>query len=227
MAQHSRPAGAKPRIKRAEREAQIVEEAERAFAALGFAAVRMEDVAERCGVTKPLLYSYFGSKKGLFAAVLDRLAAGLSDRVIAVAERSGDPEALDAALMDLMMFVQRMGGMERSVPPAVLEERDFADIVRRHQAHVETEMLSIVVRLYPCGLPETKVRGIAAPYVMALLGAAEGGVSWWASNPKVPAEEARRLSRRVLNAMLGLIEEDLIAAGGKRSAEHHQIPINQ
>ena len=56
------------RMPRAEREAQILAVAEQVFAERGFQATTMEDVAERVGVTKPMIYGYFGSKEGLLAA---------------------------------------------------------------------------------------------------------------------------------------------------------------
>lgn len=57
---------------RAEREAQMLEVAERVFSARGFQAATMDEIADLVGVTKPLIYDYFGSKEGLFAATIER-----------------------------------------------------------------------------------------------------------------------------------------------------------
>jgi AcrR family transcriptional regulator len=53
---------------RAQREEQILGIAEEVFAERGFQATTMEDIAERVGVTKPLIYEYFGSKEGLLSS---------------------------------------------------------------------------------------------------------------------------------------------------------------
>ncbi|MBV8736816.1 MAG: TetR/AcrR family transcriptional regulator [Alphaproteobacteria bacterium] len=55
------------------RESEILEAAFSEFAAHGYAATRMEDVARRAGVAKGLPNFYFASKDALFKAVLRRL----------------------------------------------------------------------------------------------------------------------------------------------------------
>lgn len=50
----------------------MLEVAERVFAARGWQAATMDEIAELVGVTKPLIYDYFGSKEGLFAATIER-----------------------------------------------------------------------------------------------------------------------------------------------------------
>ena len=59
------------------RRADILAAAEREFAAAGFFGARMERIAEGAGVNKQLLFHYFGSKEGLFAAALAGLLAPL------------------------------------------------------------------------------------------------------------------------------------------------------
>jgi len=55
------------------RRLDILAAAEREFAAAGFAGARIERIAMRAGVNKQLLFHYFQSKSGLFAAVLAAL----------------------------------------------------------------------------------------------------------------------------------------------------------
>src|SRR6478672_11525826 len=57
-------------VARPDREAQIVATACRVFGEQGFAATSMADVADAAGISKPLIYNYFGSKEGLYAACL-------------------------------------------------------------------------------------------------------------------------------------------------------------
>ena len=56
-------------MSRAEREAQLIEVAERTFSERGFKGVSMDEIAERAQISKPVLYDHFGSKDGLLAAV--------------------------------------------------------------------------------------------------------------------------------------------------------------
>ncbi|WP_052434704.1 TetR/AcrR family transcriptional regulator [Streptacidiphilus melanogenes] len=57
-------------VARPERERQIVDIAGRVFAEHGYAGTSLTAVAEQAGISKPLIYNYFGSKEGLFAACL-------------------------------------------------------------------------------------------------------------------------------------------------------------
>lgn len=55
----------------AETRARILSVAERRFAATGFAGTSLQDIVSGTGFTKPVIYYYFGSKAGLFNAVLE------------------------------------------------------------------------------------------------------------------------------------------------------------
>jgi AcrR family transcriptional regulator len=60
-----------PRLPKAERRAQLLEAALEVFSADGYHAAGMDHIAERAGVTKPVLYQHFPSKLDLYLALLD------------------------------------------------------------------------------------------------------------------------------------------------------------
>lgn len=68
-------------VPRPEREEQIVEQAVAEFAAHGYAHASMVEIARRAGISKPLIYQYFGSKDGLYLACLHHVAGGLLGRL--------------------------------------------------------------------------------------------------------------------------------------------------
>jgi AcrR family transcriptional regulator len=78
-----RPVGTPPqrRLRRAERREEILAGATRAFAANGFAATSLDDVAAEAGVSRVILYRHFESKTDLYRAVLDRACARLAGTV--------------------------------------------------------------------------------------------------------------------------------------------------
>jgi len=59
-------------VPRLEREEQILAVASEIFATDSFAATSIQAVADRAGISKPLIYNYFGSKEGLFLACIER-----------------------------------------------------------------------------------------------------------------------------------------------------------
>lgn len=68
-------------VPRAEREQQIVAHAVEEFAASGYAGASMVRIARRAGISKPLIYQYFGSKDGLFLTCLHAVAGALLARL--------------------------------------------------------------------------------------------------------------------------------------------------
>ncbi|NUR89942.1 MAG: TetR/AcrR family transcriptional regulator [Nonomuraea sp.] len=69
------------RMRRAERREQILGAATRAFAARGYAATSLDDVAAEAGISRVILYRHFESKSELYRAILERAGARLVEQV--------------------------------------------------------------------------------------------------------------------------------------------------
>lgn len=80
------------RVARAERERQILDAAVSVFSLRGYQNTSMDAVAEVVGVTKPVLYSHFGSKEGLLLACVARVRTELLDVTSAAAAAADGPE---------------------------------------------------------------------------------------------------------------------------------------
>jgi AcrR family transcriptional regulator len=75
---------------------KILSSALRLFAARGYDAVGVQEIAESAGVTKPTLYHYFGSKRGLLETLLSERFAGLYQALLQAAVYRGDlPRTLE------------------------------------------------------------------------------------------------------------------------------------
>ena len=96
----------KRRRNRAAREREILDAAERIFGERGYQGTSMDDVAADVGVSKPLIYQYYGSKDGLFLACLARLRAQLLETVTDAAMAARDAEdALYAGFVAWFQFL--------------------------------------------------------------------------------------------------------------------------
>jgi AcrR family transcriptional regulator len=85
--------GAARRLSSAARREEIVVAAREVFCAKGFAGGRMRAIAERAGVTEPLLYRHFSSREELYRlAVEDHLATLLDDAVARADRLAADPD---------------------------------------------------------------------------------------------------------------------------------------
>ena len=69
----------RPRLRGEERRAMILQSAKRVFARSSYAEATTSELARASEVTEPLLYKHFGSKKGLFVAVLTQCGAQFRD----------------------------------------------------------------------------------------------------------------------------------------------------
>lgn len=82
------------------RPAQILDAAFEEFVAKGFTATRVEDIAERIGVTKGTVYVYFPTKDDLFTAMLDHIAVSFGELLAEVKALKGScQERLHALIL--------------------------------------------------------------------------------------------------------------------------------
>src|SRR3954471_4435839 len=77
------------KVPRAIREQEMLRVAERAFAGRGFHGASVDAIAEGAGISKPMVYAYFGSKEGLYRAVM----AAARERLFEVLREQVDPRA--------------------------------------------------------------------------------------------------------------------------------------
>lgn len=100
-------------------EAKLLDTATQVFLKSGFSGARVEDIAERAGVNKAMIYYHFGSKRGLYQTVLLRLFQGVLDEV----ERSS--QSAPDARMRLVAFysgVARVFSERPALPSLMLRE---------------------------------------------------------------------------------------------------------
>ena len=94
------------RLSRSDRRAQLLVAAREVFAAQGYHAAAMDDIAERAGVSKPVLYQHFPGKLELYRALLTTSADDLVDRVrAAIGAPSDNRERVAAAVSAYFDFV--------------------------------------------------------------------------------------------------------------------------
>src|SRR2546430_16837422 len=121
------------RMRAPERRAQLLDVARRVFGASGFHAVSMETVAKEAGVTKPILYDHFPSKRDLYIALIDADLAALHDEVRkALAAPTGNRERIRASFKAYFDFVdEHAEGFRLLMQEAVGAEEEF----RRSEEH--------------------------------------------------------------------------------------------
>src|SRR5436309_2373581 len=71
-AEKAPPAERRLRLAASARRAQLVDVGRKVFAERGYEATSVEEIAERAGISKPIVYEHFGGKEGLYAVIVDR-----------------------------------------------------------------------------------------------------------------------------------------------------------
>ncbi len=89
-----------------ERRAQLLDVGRSVFAAVGYEAASIEEIAKRARITKPVVYEHFGGKEGLHAVVVDREVNALVAS-ITEALKGDHPRALvEQAALALLTYIE-------------------------------------------------------------------------------------------------------------------------
>ena len=177
---------------RAEREEQMVEAAMALFARRGYDDASMDEIAAAAGITKPMLYAYFGSKEGLFAACSRKAGEQLRDRLRAVVEAELAPdEAFYAGLRTVFDFVE-----EHREPWKVLYPQGalLADPIMKEAAEAREASVALLTELFAqVGVAEGlggEVLSHAEPMARALTAATIAMAADWARREDEPKDLA-------------------------------------
>lgn len=84
--------------KRSMKEANIIDAAEKIFAAVGFANTKMEEIAKEAGVSKGTVYFYFDTKENLYMAVTYRALQMLNDNLYRTRDSNKTSPGLESVL---------------------------------------------------------------------------------------------------------------------------------
>ena len=189
---------------RAERERLILEVAGQVFARDGYHSASMEKIAELAGVSKPMLYAYFGSKEGLYLVYIHLTGRELVDR-LGGAARPEDPirTRLDLRINEFLAFVEE----HRDGWIVLFREQAAFTPLAEEVADLRGQIAYAVRRMIESSLPPgVRLAPHAADGIAnATVGAGEALANWWLQNPEVPREE-------VASWYVGLVEAAVMAA---------------
>lgn len=90
-----------------QRREQLLGVARTLFAEKGFEATTVEDIAERAGVTRPVVYEHFGGKQGIYAVVVDREVTRLTELITAPLATDGSARlAAERSALAYLRYVE-------------------------------------------------------------------------------------------------------------------------
>ncbi|SDG92505.1 DNA-binding transcriptional regulator, AcrR family [Sinosporangium album] len=188
---------AKPRgtrLPRMARRRQLLAAAQEVFVENGYHAAAMDEIAERAGVSKPVLYQHFPGKLELYLALLDLhvedMVKRCRDALDSTTENKQRVRATFGAFFD---FVSSQGEAFRLVFESDL--RNVAPVRQRVERSLRecAEMISQVIQEDTgCSSDEAHLLGVA------LVGMAEVSARYWTTtHGSIPQDAAEQLVARL------------------------------
>jgi AcrR family transcriptional regulator len=168
-----------------ERREQLVGVARSLFAERGYEATSIEEIAERAGVSKPVVYQHFGGKEGLYAVVVDREVLHLTSSIRRSFD-AGQPrlvaeQAADAFLTYIEEHEEGFRVLVRDAPIG-MTDGSFASVIDDVAARAEELLIG-----------EFDHRGFdeetAPMYARMLVGAVALVGEWWLDHRTMPRED--------------------------------------
>ena len=177
------------------RRRQLFEVALSLFAEHGYAATTMDDIAEAAGVTKPLVYQHFDSKRALYLELMDVFSRELVTRIVAATANAEGPrqqvELGFAAYFELMVANERAFRLlyGRDAP----DDPELGAALRR----VEDTIAQAIDPLIDAGL-EPEHRMLLAHAVVGMAEGASPALAWTpnAETNHASADSGRRWTAR-------------------------------
>lgn len=177
------PRPTRKRLPPHERRALIEDAAARLFSEHGYAGTRIADVAGAAGVTKPMLYRHFASKKELHLALLARHRDALAGHALAQYVPGDRPlaERLPAMLDAWFAYVEEHPYAWRML---FRDTTGDSDIQAFHRELQGMQRAADVALLRETGLPIPAVQ--LEPLGEVVRSSLTGLALWWLEHPDVP-----------------------------------------
>lgn len=197
-----------------ERREQLLDVGRTVFAEKGFDATTIEEIAERAGVTKPVVYEHFGGKDRLYEQVVDREVLELLGRITQGLEDAHPRARLEGAATAFLSYIEEEPAgfrvLVRDVP-AVSSTGTFASVIGDVASRVEF--------IFDEEFTSRDFDPALAPlYSQALVGMIALVGQWWLETGKPERDDvAAHLVNLAWNGLAGLESKPRLRTKRRRS----------
>jgi AcrR family transcriptional regulator len=188
----TRPRGT--RLPRLARRRQLLDAATEVFVARGYHAAAMDEIAERAGVSKPVLYQHFPGKQDLYLALLDESVDLLVEAVTgAVRSTNDNRQRVNATFAAYFGYVAEHKGTFKLVFESDFSSDPAVRARLEEATRVCADLISQVIR-DDAGLADDEAYLLA----IGMLGMAQVSARYWLSTlDTIPQEAAEQLVARL------------------------------
>jgi AcrR family transcriptional regulator len=187
------------RLPVAERRALIVEAAGRLFGERGYEATRLDDVAAAAGVTKPIVYRHFESKRALYVALLERHREDLGSFVAMIPAEGAIEQRLRAVLDAWLDYVEAHAYAWKMLFRDTGGGPEVAAFRAEVHARAREVLVEIIEALAVVPIPHRQRAGVAELISMGMAAL----VLWWIEAAEVPRAAVLDALTTVWTRLLG------------------------
>jgi AcrR family transcriptional regulator len=189
------------RLPAAERREQLLRTAVGVFADRGYHATSMNDVAEAAGVTKPVLYQHFSSKRDLFIELLTDIGNELRETIAkATADAAGPRQQIEQGFRAYFSFVGSSTDAFRVLfGSGARRDPEFASFARAVEESIAEAIAELIV---------VEGEPVAQRLLLAhsIVGMTEAASRYWLAHDREPEVDqlATQLSQLAWSGMRGI-----------------------
>jgi AcrR family transcriptional regulator len=176
--------GERRRLPVAERRELIVEAAGRLFGERGYDGTRLDDIAAAAGVTKPILYRHFDSKRDLYLALLARHRDDLQSFTAAMPAEGSHRERLRAVLEIWLTYVEAHAYAWKMLFRDTGGGPEVHTFRREVHARAREVLVEMIRSPGESRIPTRELEPLAELLSMGMASL----VLWWMDNPDVSRE---------------------------------------
>jgi AcrR family transcriptional regulator len=189
------------RLPAARRRRQLLEVALRVFAEQGFYVTSMSDIAEAAGVTKPVLYQHFASKRELYGQILTEVGNQMQEAIVkAVASADGPREMVERGFAAYFHYVDsHRDAFQIFYASGSGRDAEFSKVVHDVEKALAEQVAGLI-----------EIEGLSADQRRLLghgiVGMIEGASTHWMSQPTSadPDELTRQLADLAWRGLRGV-----------------------
>jgi AcrR family transcriptional regulator len=196
----------KRRLKAEERRAVVLEAAAEVFAERGYLGASIDRIAGKAGISPPVIYRHFGSKKELYIELLRASGTALLAATTAEEGYGSVEELLRGNIRAFFRFVEEHPAAWRILFLDPAPDPEIAEAQRQIQEAATKRLADVIVARVRGPLElSTRVRRREADELIAQAGksALNGLAVWWWERPQLKADQLAAIAMDLLWSGLG------------------------
>jgi AcrR family transcriptional regulator len=195
----------KRRLKADERRGVILQAAAKTFAERGYLGASIDRIAEAAGISAPVIYRHFGSKKELYIELLQVSGRSLLEATTREEGYDTVEELLRENVRAFFHFVEDHPSAWRILFLDPAADPEIAEVQRQIQEQATKRLAEVIVGRVRGLKVSTRMRRSEADELIAQAGksALNGLAVWWWDRPDLRAEQLAAVAMDVLWRGLG------------------------